>query len=114
MTETIECTCVEHDPYCCKIHGKCPKCTHTETIEQAKDRKYPLNKLEHLQLNTAIRTGFDEGATWQRSQPNLHRIFLAHVIELEDLYNSGKITRSRMVEILNEIAAGKHKERIEI
>jgi hypothetical protein len=35
----------------------------TETIEQAKDRKYPLNKLEHLQLNTAIRTGFDEGAT---------------------------------------------------
>jgi hypothetical protein len=86
----------------------------TETIEQAKDRKYPLNKLEHLQLNTAIRTGFDEGATWQASQPNPHRIKVSHLFELDDMYNSGKITHSRMVEILNEIAAGKHKERIEI
>lgn len=114
MTETIECTCVEHDPYCCKIHGKCPKCTHTETIEQAKDRKYPLNKLEHLQLNTAIRTGFDEGAAWQSSQPNPHRIMEWQVIELNYLCAIMEISLSRMVEILNEIAAGKHKERIEI
>jgi hypothetical protein len=86
----------------------------TETIEQAKDRKYPLNKLEHLQLNTAIRTGFDEGATWQLSQPNPHRITVDHLMEIQTLYDRNKISYSRMVEILNEIAAGKHKERIEI
>jgi hypothetical protein len=86
----------------------------TETIEQAKDRKYPLNKLEHLQLNTAIRTGFDEGATWQSSQPNPHRIKVSHVKELMHRLNLDEISYSRMVEILNEIAAGKHKERIEI
>jgi hypothetical protein len=36
-----------------------------ETIEEALDRKYPLTTLQHLQLNTAIRTGFEEGAQWQ-------------------------------------------------
>lgn len=118
MTETIECTCVEHDPYCCKIHGKCPKCTHTETIEQAAERlvrEHPDFKAEGLsEYHNGRLNGIIEGATWQLSQPNPHRIFLSHVIELEDMYNSGKITRYRMVEILNEIAAGKHKERIEL
>lgn len=37
-----------------------------------------------------------------------------HLIELEALYAEYKITHSRMVEILNEIAAGKHKNGIEI
>jgi len=36
-----------------------------ETLEEAKDRKYPLTNALHLQLNTAIRTGFEEGAKWQ-------------------------------------------------
>jgi hypothetical protein len=36
-----------------------------ETLEEALDRKYPLTTLQHLQLNTAIRTGFEEGAKWQ-------------------------------------------------
>jgi hypothetical protein len=35
-------------------------------------------------------------------------------MEIQTLYDRNKISYSRMVEILNEIAAGKHKERIEI
>jgi len=81
--------------------------TMTETIEQAAKR---FSKEGSWQCPTSFKAGWKA----REAQPNLHRIFLAHVIELEDLYNSGKITRSRMVEILNEIAAGKHKERIEI
>jgi hypothetical protein len=88
----------------------------TETIEQAAE-KYSHKKgdIPTTELEDAIfKQGFKDGATWQLSQPSPHRIYITQVIELEDLYNSGKITRSRMVEILNEIAAGKHKERIEL
>jgi hypothetical protein len=88
----------------------------TETIEQAAER-YAQKKgdIPTTELEDAIfKQGFKDGATWQSSQPNPHRIKVAHLFELDDMYNSGKITHSRMVEILNEIAAGKHKERIEI
>lgn len=82
----------------------------TETIEQAMDKNG-----YHDQTSDALwREGVKFGAKWQSSQPNPHRIYITQVIELEELYYLGKITRSRMVEILNEIAAGKHKERIEI
>ncbi len=80
----------------------------TETIEQAAE------KYKSLKLPDDLFDGFVAGATWQRSQPNPHRITEAHIYELDDLYYKNKITHSRMVEILNEIAAGKHKERIEI
>ncbi len=89
----------------------------TETIEQAaennKDLAYWEANAEEDYAKTPISV-LRYLSELESSQPNPHRIFLAHVIELEDLYNSGKITRSRMVEILNEIAAGKHKERIEL
>jgi len=39
-----------------------------ETLEEAKDRKYPLTNALYLQLNTAIRTGFEEGAKWQEQR----------------------------------------------
>lgn len=28
-----KCTCVEHDPYCCQIHGNCPVCVKPEEPE---------------------------------------------------------------------------------
>ena len=34
LRETLsKCTCVEHDPYCCQIHGKCPVCVKPEEPE---------------------------------------------------------------------------------
>ena len=56
----------------------------------------------------------EQAANWQLSQPNPHRITQAHINQLDFMCGLGQITHSRMVEILNEIAAGKHKERIEI
>jgi hypothetical protein len=91
----------------------------TETIEQAAERCYQ----EHIDQSNIPREHYEREIQdlmvsfadyWQSSQPNPHRIKVAHLFELDDMYNSGKITHSRMVEILNEIAAGKHKERIEI
>jgi len=29
-----KCTCKEHDPYCCKIHGNCPTCVKKEKPKQ--------------------------------------------------------------------------------
>lgn len=63
---------------------------------------------------TEYKEGIEEGATWQSSQPNPHRIKVAHVRQAFDLFFNEQITFPRMVEILNEIAEGKHKERIEI
>ena len=28
-----KCTCIEHDPYCCQIHGNCPVCVKPEDLE---------------------------------------------------------------------------------
>ena len=61
-----------------------------------------------------ISIAFETGAKWQSSQQNPNRITEAHVMQLDFMCGLGQITHSRMVEILNEIAAGKHKEKIEI
>jgi hypothetical protein len=58
--------------------------------------------------------GIEDGALWQASQPNPNRIRVWHTRELEQMLHNEQISYSRMVEILNEIAAGKHKEKIEI
>ena len=29
-----KCTCKEHDPYCCQIHGNCPTCVKKEEFKQ--------------------------------------------------------------------------------
>jgi hypothetical protein len=79
----------------------------TETIEQAAERLKIEWKIDRPQ-------DFIEGAKWQSSQTNPNRITEAQVFEVIDLWKLKLITFSRMVEILNEIAAGKHKERIEI
>ena len=84
----------------------------TETIEQAA-REYSEGRTNKLEENLSF-IDFYNGAMWQLSQPNPHRIKVAHVRQAFDLFFNEQITYSRMVEILNEIAAGKHKERIEL
>jgi hypothetical protein len=79
----------------------------TETIEQAAERQWG-------NVHRTGVLGFIDGAKYQASQPNPHRITVAHLMEVQTLYGKSQISYSRMVEILNEIAAGKHKERIEI
>jgi hypothetical protein len=88
----------------------------TETIEQAAENHWKMTYVMALDDSTKpyIIEDFKAGATWQLSQPNPHRIKVAHVLELLEMHHDEKISFSRMVEILNEIAAGKHKERIEI
>jgi hypothetical protein len=85
----------------------------TETIEQAAER-YAKEYFESYAFPEVIKTVFKDGAFHQSSQPNPHRIRTWHLRKLEWLLRDEEISYSRMVEILNEIAAGKHKERIEI
>lgn len=54
------------------------------------------------------------GAKWQAKQSKPHRITESQLVDVMDLWQLNKISHNRMVEILNEIAAGKHKEGIEI
>jgi len=85
----------------------------TETIEQAA-REYWKRGQFGLEKPADTERAFYRGAMWQRSQPNPNRIKVAHLMEVMALWDSNQITYSRMVEILNEIAEGKHKEKIEI
>jgi hypothetical protein len=90
----------------------------TETIEQAAERyaeayRCPAtNEKEYCKHDIISAVKF--GVEWQSSQPNPHRIKEWQVMELNDMYFTEQISHNRMVEILNEIAAGKHKERIEL
>jgi hypothetical protein len=90
------------------------KMPSAETIEQAAITAAKMS--EHLEAKEQAMfiAGFIECIKHQSSQPNSHRINASRLMQLRLLYNSQKITYIRMVEILNEIAAGKHKERIEI
>jgi hypothetical protein len=97
----------------------CINRTMTETIEQAAERYYQ----EHIDQSNIPREHYEReiqdlmvcfADNWQSSQPNPHRIRMWHLRKLNDMVFLGEVNFSRMVEILNEIAAGKHKERIEI
>jgi hypothetical protein len=81
-----------------------------ETIEQAAERYAD----DIGNKNGTAQFDFIRGAKWQSSQPNPHLITVVHVGYLLSLVDKDEITTYRMVEILNEIAEGKHKERIEI
>jgi hypothetical protein len=85
----------------------------TETIEQAAQR-YAKEYFECYAFPEVIKTVFKDGAFHQSSQPNPHRITVVHVGYLLSLVDRNEITTYRMVEILNEIAEGKHKEKIDI
>lgn len=81
---------------------------HIEKLKQAADVFYNESRLRNP------KSFFIEGAKWQYKQSVPHPIRQHHLIELEALYAESKITHSRMVEILNEIAAGQHKNGIEL
>jgi hypothetical protein len=34
IPKEVQCTCKEHDPYCCQIHGNCPTCVKKEEPKQ--------------------------------------------------------------------------------
>jgi hypothetical protein len=100
------------------VNVKC-KNPNQETIEQAAERYYQ----EHIDQSNIPREHYEREIQdfmvcfadyWQLSQPNPNRIRIWHLRKLNDMLFLGEITFSRMVEILNEIADGKHKERIEI
>lgn len=87
-----KCTCKEHDPYCCQIHGNCPTCVKKEepkqencctplghikryedcygcdripkqeTVEEAAEKEYPTIH-EQYQYDA-----FKEGAKWQQER----------------------------------------------
>jgi len=36
--EETKCTCKEHDPYCCQVHGTCPTCVKQEKLKTNLER----------------------------------------------------------------------------
>lgn len=71
--------------------------------------------------NNALEGKIDERVNYMRT-PNEkeysdvlpHRIRVWHTRKLEQMLHNEEITYSRMVEVLNEIAAGSHKNGIEL
>ena len=48
ISQEPKCTCKEHDPYCCQVHGSCPTCVK----KQEKNKKmYSEEELELLIYN---------------------------------------------------------------
>jgi hypothetical protein len=89
----------------------------TETIEQAaesnKDLAYWRANAEEDYAKTPISV-LRYISELESSQPNPHSITVENIVDIMALWYANKITHSRMIEILNEIAAGMHKERIEL
>ena len=69
------CTCKNHDPYCCHIHGSCPTCVKKEepkeTLEEAAKKVYPNDGFKDeiwADMGEVFREKFIEGAKWQQAQ----------------------------------------------
>ena len=65
--EEPKCTCKEHDPYCCQVHGICPNCVKKEepkqeTLEEAAINCWAEGAWDNRDDFT---DGFIEGAKWQ-------------------------------------------------
>ena len=58
-----QCTCKEHDPYCCQIHGSCPTCVKKqETLEEIAKEFYPDENqlIERIAFKRGFHTELDE------------------------------------------------------
>jgi len=69
--EESKCTCEEHDPYCCEVHGICPTCVKKEEPKQETIEEV-AKKYSELQAGTftpphktTYEQGFEDGAKWQ-------------------------------------------------
>lgn len=85
IKEEAKCTCKEHDPYCCQVHGICPTCVKQEKPkqetrknrlleeqieEEAHNWLYELKNtnpsvLEKRYPFVPMKFGFIEGVKWQ-------------------------------------------------
>ncbi|CAB4175220.1 hypothetical protein UFOVP1247_94 [uncultured Caudovirales phage] len=106
-----QCTCKEHDPYCCQIHGNCPTCvkeepihllsccksleechcgkyTKQETLEEAAERLYPTTIDSFtdtgIDISATERIIFIEGAKWQQQQENTANDILNYILTNDD------------------------------
>ena len=80
-----QCTCKEHDPYCCKVHGICPTCCpkeepKKETLEEAAEKFTPKSD------KWTIKQIFIEGAKWQQQNSYSEE-------DLKDAFFEGWIAR---------------------
>ena len=46
-----QCTCKEHNPYCCQIHGNCPTCVKKEEPKQLNSEDFGLPKFGTKEYN---------------------------------------------------------------
>jgi hypothetical protein len=53
--EEPKCTCKEHDPYCCQVHGSCPTCVKQEEPKQETLEEAARRYTESATDNDAIR-----------------------------------------------------------
>ena len=50
MEKEEQCTCKEHDPYCCQIHGNCPTCVKKEQ-PKLNSEDFGLHKIGTKEFN---------------------------------------------------------------
>lgn len=55
-----QCTCKEHDPYCCQIHGNCPTCVKKEELKQDLEKEM-FDLEQELDIPSNLR--------WHNSKP---------------------------------------------
>ena len=54
-----QCTCKEHDPYCCQIHGSCPTCVKKEETLEKLAKEYYSDESQ-LMERIAFKRGYTE------------------------------------------------------
>ena len=97
-----KCTCIEHDPYCCQIHGNCPVCVKPEEPEDVV-LGYKTSLVAQTMDSTAIKqqTAVD-WFTEQISSKNLLGIYTYdEMVMFDDLLKQAKEMEKQMTIKLN-------------
>jgi hypothetical protein len=66
--EELKCTCKEHDPYCCQVHGTCPTCVKQQELKQfsmTEAAKETTKKYINEREKQTAYLEFIAGAKWQ-------------------------------------------------
>jgi len=102
-----KCTCKEHDPYCCQVHGTCPTCVKKEepkqeTLEEAAD-KWVFETNGHKWSNNNNEAGdnfgsFKAGAKWQ--QEKILEFLYLEITERRD-YSASKMCE-KVIEFIEQ------------
>ena len=102
IPKEVQCTCKEHDPYCCQLHGNCPTCVKKEEPKQLNSEDFGLPKFGTKEFND-LASAFFGGKPRLKEEPKQEKLTYTESAKKEERI-SNSIMMKRKQETVEEAA----------